>query len=217
MLKLFFDKTVSLILIAILLPVLIFVGVLVLVFMGYPVFYRQKRPGLHGKVFNMYKFRSMTNATDANGVLLPNKDRLTAFGKFLRRSSLDELPELLNVLKGDMSLVGPRPLLVEYLSLYSAEQAKRHQVKPGITGWAQVNGRNAISWEQKFAYDVWYVEHHSFMLDIRILCKTLLKVVKSEGVNAAEHVSMPPFRGAATEKEGQQDIYYTKHKLTNRS
>lgn len=201
MLKSLFDKTVALILITVLLPLLAGVAVLVLVFMGYPVLYKQKRPGLHGKVFSIYKFRSMTDAKDTSGRLLPNEDRLTAFGKFLRKSSLDELPGLLNVLKGNMSLVGPRPLLVEYLPLYSAEQARRHHVKPGITGWAQVNGRNAISWEQKFAYDVWYVDHQSFMLDLKILYKTFLKVVRSEGVNATEHITMLPFRGATTVKD----------------
>ncbi len=200
MLKSFFDKAVSLGLIIVLLPVLLVVSALVLFFMGYPVLYKQKRPGLHGKIFSMYKFRSMTNARDAQGNLLPNKDRLNAFGKFLRKSSLDELPGLLNVLKGDMSLVGPRPLLVDYLPLYSPEQARRHDVKPGITGWAQVNGRNAISWEQKFAYDLWYVEHQSFKLDLEILYKTFLKVVKREGVNATEQVTMPPFRGSAQGK-----------------
>ncbi|MCJ8164442.1 sugar transferase [Pontibacter sp. E15-1] len=195
MLKSLFDKVVAGMLLLVLLPLFGVVSVMVAVFMGSPVLYSQKRPGLHGKVFRMYKFRSMTDARDAQGNLLPNKDRLTPFGKFLRKSSLDELPGLLNVLKGDMSLVGPRPLLVEYLPLYSAAQARRHEVKPGITGWAQVNGRNAISWEQKFAYDVWYVEHQSFKLDLEILYKTFLKVMKSEGVNSTESVTMPPFKG----------------------
>ena len=163
--------------------------------MGYPVLYTQNRPGLHGKVFKMYKFRSMTNAKDANGNLLPNKDRITPFGNFIRKTSLDELPGLINVLKGDMSLVGPRPLLVSYLPLYSPTQARRHEVKPGLTGWAQVNGRNAISWEQKFAYDVWYVDNRSFWLDLKILYKTAVKVLKREGINADESITMQPFTG----------------------
>lgn len=195
LLKSLFDKIVALTLLAILLIPMLFIAALVLVFMGSPVLYSQNRPGLHGKIFKMYKFRSMTNAKDANGNLLPNKDRMTPFGSFLRKTSLDELPGLLSVLNGDMSLVGPRPLLPAYLPLYSPEQARRHNMKPGITGWAQVNGRNAISWEQKFNYDVWYVDNWSFWLDIKILFKTALKVIRSEGINAGEEVTMQPFTG----------------------
>ncbi len=195
LLKALFDKIVSFTLLVILFIPMLLIALVVLMFMGYPVLYSQERPGLHGKLFKMYKFRSMTNAKDANGNLLPNKDRTTPFGNFLRKTSLDELPGLFCVLKGDMSLVGPRPLLPAYLPLYSPEQARRHNMKPGITGWAQVNGRNAISWEQKFAYDIWYIDNWSFFLDLKILYLTALKVIRSEGVNASEEVSMQPFTG----------------------
>jgi sugar transferase EpsL len=169
---------------------------LVYLIIGSPVLFRQQRPGLHGKLFEMVKFRTMTDARDDSGKLFPDDVRLTKFGKFLRSTSLDELPELWNVLKGDMSLVGPRPLLVEYLPLYSAEQARRHDVKPGITGWAQVNGRNAISWEEKFNLDVWYVDHHSLWLDIKILFLTIKKVLIREGISAeGNKVSVEPFKG----------------------
>ena len=163
--------------------------------LGSPVFFRQTRPGLHGKPFNMVKFRTMTDARGSEGTLLPDADRLTAFGLFLRASSLDELPELWNVLKGDMSLVGPRPLLMEYLPLYSPEQARRHTVRPGITGWAQVNGRNALSWEDKFALDVWYVDHRTLWLDIKILWLTVRKVLVREGISAAGEATMSKFEG----------------------
>ena len=162
---------------------------------GSPVFFRQQRPGLRGRPFWLLKFRTMTNATDAAGNLLPDAQRLTGFGRFLRASSLDELPELINVLKGDMSLVGPRPLLMEYLPRYTPEQARRHEVRPGITGWAQVNGRNAISWEEKFKLDVWYVEHHNLWLDLRILALTVIQVFQRKGINAAGHATMPAFEG----------------------
>ena len=178
------------------LPILL-LALLVRIKLGSPVLFIQKRPGLHGEPFNIYKFRSMNDAKDENGNLLPDVDRLPAFGLLLRRLSLDELPQLFNVLKGDISLVGPRALLMEYLPLYSAEQAHRHDVKPGITGWAQVNGRNAISWEEKFSYDLWYVEHYSFLLDLKILWMTLLKVVRSEGVSQSGHVTMEKFRGSS--------------------
>lgn len=163
--------------------------------LGSPVFFRQTRPGLHGKPFEMVKFRTMTNARGADGQLLPDSERLTSFGRFLRATSLDELPELWNVVKGDMSLVGPRPLLMEYLPLYSAEQARRHDVRPGVTGWAQVNGRNALSWDEKFALDVWYVDHQSLWLDIRILWLTVRKVLIREGISAADNATMPKFTG----------------------
>ena len=163
--------------------------------LGSPVFFSQVRPGLHGKPFLMVKFRTMNNERDANGALLPDAQRLTAFGRFLRASSLDELPELWNVLRGEMSLVGPRPLLMEYLPLYSPEQARRHEVRPGITGWAQVNGRNAISWADKFVLDVWYVDHRSLWLDVRILWLTVRKVLVRDGISAAGEATMPRFEG----------------------
>ena len=163
--------------------------------LGSPVLFTQVRPGLRGKPFRMVKFRTMTDARDASGALLPDAQRLTDFGRFLRASSLDELPELWNVLRGEMSLVGPRPLLMQYLPLYSPEQARRHEVRPGITGWAQVNGRNAISWADKFALDVWYVDHRSLWLDVRILWMTVRKVVVRDGISAAGEATMPRFEG----------------------
>lgn len=171
------------------------ISLAILIKMGTPVTFKQKRPGLHGKPFFVNKFRTMTNETDSDGNLLPNNKRMTAIGKFLRKLSLDELPQLFNVIKGDISLVGPRPLLMEYLNLYTPEQARRHEVKPGITGWAQVNGRNAITWEEKFKYDVWYVDNRTFLLDIKILFMTATKVVKSDGVNKSQSVTMEKFKG----------------------
>lgn len=178
-----------------LLPLLIFLAVLIVINMGAPIFFRQKRPGLHGEPFEMIKFRTMDNITDAHGRTLPDSERLTGLGYFLRASSLDELPELLNVLKGEMSLVGPRPLLMEYLPLYSQEQARRHEVRPGVTGWAQVNGRNAISWDEKFALDVWYIDNRSIWLDLKIIWLTVLKVIKRDGIAAAGEATMPKFGG----------------------
>lgn len=166
--------------------------------LGSPVLFRQVRPGLHGQPFEMVKFRSMTDARGPDGALLPDAERITLFGRFLRASSLDELPELWNVLKGDMSLVGPRPLLMEYLPLYTPEQARRHTVRPGVTGWAQVNGRNAISWEEKFALDTWYVDHQSLVLDIKILWLTVKKVLVREGISAAGEATMGKFTGSAS-------------------
>ena len=163
---------------------------------GSPVLFKQVRPGLNGEPFEMIKFRTMSNAVDCNGVLLPDAQRLTKFGRLLRATSLDELPELWNVLKGDMSLVGPRPLLMQYLPLYSTEQARRHEVRPGITGWAQVNGRNAISWDDKFALDVWYVDNRSMWLDVRILWLTVRKVLMRDGISAAGEATMPAFTGS---------------------
>ncbi len=160
---------------------------------GIPVFFCQDRPGFKGRSFRMYKFRTMTNQMDGRGIPLPDAERLTSFGRFLRSASLDELPELFNILKGEMSLVGPRPLLLEYLPLYTPEQARRHEVTPGITGWAQVNGRNAITWEEKFKLDVWYVDHQSFFLDLKILGMTLGKVLKREGINEAGQATMRKF------------------------
>lgn len=176
-------------------PVLAVVALLVRWRLGSPVFFRQLRPGLHGKPFRMVKFRSMTDARDAAGQLLPDEQRLPAFGRLLRSTSLDELPELWNVLKGDMSLVGPRPLLMDYLPLYSPEQARRHEVRPGVTGWAQVNGRNAISWPDKFALDVWYVDNRSLWLDVRIIGMTLATVMKRRGVNKDNYATVDFFRG----------------------
>jgi lipopolysaccharide/colanic/teichoic acid biosynthesis glycosyltransferase len=170
--------------------------------LGAPVFFTQVRPGLHGKPFRMVKFRTMTDDKDAAGNLLPDKVRLTKFGQFIRSTSLDELPELWNVLKGEMSLVGPRPLLMEYLPLYSPDQARRHEMRPGITGWAQVNGRNAISWEERFKLDVWYVDHQSFLLDCKIVLLTIQKVFVREGISAQGEVTMSKFTGSATEKVG---------------
>jgi len=183
-------------------PVLIVVSILVRLKLGSPILFQQVRPGLGGKPFNMMKFRTMTDERDENGGLLPDDMRLTKFGAFLRSTSLDELPELINVLKGDMSLVGPRPLLMEYLPLYSERQYRRHEVRPGITGWAQINGRNALSWDEKFELDVWYVENRSLWLDIKILFLTVLKVVKRDGISHGGEATMPKFTGSDDSKEG---------------
>ena len=193
--KRLFDLTAAALgLLALALPLLALIA-LVRIKLGRPVFFRQTRPGLHGQPFQMVKLRTMTDARGPDGALLPDAERLTPFGRFLRSTSLDELPELWNVLRGDMSLVGPRPLLMEYLPLYTPEQARRHAVRPGITGWAQVNGRNALSWEEKFALDVWYVDHQSLWLDIRILWMTARKVLAREGISAAGEATMGKFTG----------------------
>ena len=176
-------------------PVILVVALLIWRRMGRPVFFCQTRPGLHGKPFEMIKFRTMRDAMDAEGNPLADAERLTRLGRLLRSTSLDELPELWNVLKGEMSLVGPRPLLMEYLPLYSPEQARRHEVRPGVTGWAQVNGRNAISWDEKFALDVWYVDNRTIWLDIKIIWLTILKVVKRDGISAAGEATMSKFTG----------------------
>ena len=176
-------------------PLLVALAALVRFQLGSPVLFLQARPGRNGRPFRMVKFRTMRNALAPSGRPFPDEVRLTRLGRFLRSTSLDELPELWNVLKGDMSLVGPRPLLMEYLPLYSPEQAKRHEVRPGITGWAQVNGRNALTWSEKFALDVWYVENRSFVLDLKILALTVTKVLVREGINQQGHVTMEPFRG----------------------
>ena len=176
-------------------PIYFLVMLVVKIKFGSPIFFKQSRPGLEGKIFNIYKFRSMTNERDSNGVLLSDRKRLTQFGKFLRSTSLDELPSLWNVFKGDMSLVGPRPLLVEYLPLYSKRHSRRHEVRPGITGWAQVNGRNAISWDEKFELDVWYVDNQSFFLDVKILWLTVKKVILRDGITTKADDTMPEFRG----------------------
>ncbi|AIY64588.1 sugar transferase [Pseudoalteromonas piratica] len=190
-----FDIVVSLFALLVLSPIIIVTALLVATKLGRPVLFRQQRPGLNGELFSMYKFRSMLDVTDTHGKPLRDADRLTSFGRILRSTSLDELPGLFCVLLGKMSLVGPRPLLPEYLPLYSEKQAKRHNVRPGITGWAQVNGRNAISWEEKFELDVWYVENQNFWLDIKILFLTIKKVFVREGISSEEHVTMPKFEG----------------------
>lgn len=195
MIKRLFDFCVALIGAVLLLPVFIFAALQIRRKLGSPVLFRQTRPGLHGQPFQMVKFRTMLNAVDTQGNPLPDSERMTPFGNFLRSASLDELPELWNVLKGDMSLVGPRPLLMEYLHFYTPEQARRHEVQPGITGWAQVNGRNAISWEEKFKLDVWYVDNRSFWLDIKILWLTVSKVIKSEGISQRGHATTEKFLG----------------------
>jgi lipopolysaccharide/colanic/teichoic acid biosynthesis glycosyltransferase len=193
--KRLFDLLIALPALILLGPLLAGLALLVRVKLGAPVFFRQQRPGLHGKPFRMVKFRTMTDARDAQGALLPDAERLTRFGKFLRATSLDELPELWNVVAGEMSLVGPRPLLMQYLDRYTPEQARRHEVRPGVTGWAQVNGRNAISWEQKFAYDVWYVDNLSFWLDLKILGLTVRKIIVREGISQAGQATMEEFMG----------------------
>jgi lipopolysaccharide/colanic/teichoic acid biosynthesis glycosyltransferase len=199
MIKRLFDFVASLIALLLLLPVILLVAVLVRVKLGSPVLFTQDRPGLNGKIFKMMKFRTMLDAADKHDNQLPDDQRMTAFGAFLRSASLDELPGLFNVIKGDMSLVGPRPLLVQYLPLYNQIQARRHNVRPGITGWAQVNGRNAISWEDKFVFDVWYVDNQSFWLDIKILLLTVKKVFVREGISANGHVTIEAFKGTPSE------------------
>ncbi|MDR0467684.1 MAG: sugar transferase [Campylobacteraceae bacterium] len=193
--KRLFDVLLSIFLLIILSPIIIIVYILVFVIMGKPAIFKQPRGGYKGKIFTIYKFRTMTNKTDEHGVLLSDEERLNSFGKFLRYTSLDEFPQIINVLKGDMSLIGPRPQIVEYLPLYSEEQSKRHDVKPGITGWAQVNGRNDISWTKKFEYDVWYVENQSFMLDMKILFKTFLHFFNPQGVSQEGHATVEKFNG----------------------
>jgi sugar transferase EpsL len=176
-------------------PILVVASIAVRTFLGSPVLFRQERPGLHGRPFTLLKLRTMRHAVGSDGRPLPDAERLTTFGRILRATSIDELPTLCNVLRGDMSLVGPRPLLMEYLPLYTDAQRQRHQVRPGITGWAQVNGRNALSWEEKFRLDLWYVENRSFLLDLKILALTLVKVFRGEGIAQPGHATMEPFRG----------------------
>ena len=178
-------------------PLMLAIAIVIRLFMGSPVLFRQQRPGLHGVPFQLVKFRTMRDGVDDEGQPHPDADRLTWLGGFLRSTSLDELPELWNVLRGDMSLVGPRPLLMEYLPLYTAQQARRHEARPGITGWAQISGRNAISWDERFALDVWYVDHQSLSLDLRILATTLIRVTQREGTSQPGHATMPRFRGSA--------------------
>ena len=195
MIKRFFDFVVSIIGLLFSAPVILLIAFQIRRKLGSPVLFRQIRPGKNSKPFQLVKFRTMREGIDQDGSVLPDSERITPFGNFLRNSSLDELPELWNVLKGDMSLVGPRPLLKEYLPMYSPEQARRHNVRPGITGWAQVNGRNAISWEEKFKYDVWYVENHSFRLDMKIIWMTIKKVIAREGISADGEATIPKFTG----------------------
>jgi len=191
-----FDLCCSVVALLLLGPWMLAVILLVLLCIGRPVFFTQMRPGLRGAPFRFIKFRTMTNKCGSDGTLLPDEDRLVPLGRFLRKTSLDELPSLWNVLRGDMSMVGPRPLLMRYLPLYSADQARRHEVKPGVTGWAQINGRNTISWEEKFGLDVWYVDNHSIWLDIRILVMTIPKTLFARGISADGHATMPEFFGS---------------------
>lgn len=193
--KRLFDLVLAAVALIVLSPLLVFIAALVRIKLGRPVLFRQERPGLHGRLFTIYKFRTMSDDWDAQGNLLPDNERLMGFGGFLRATSMDELPELFNVLKGDMSIVGPRPLLMEYLPLYSEFQHRRHEVRPGITGWAQVMGRNTLSWEEKFWLDVWYVENRSFRMDLKILFLTIRSVLKQEGIHHPGHVTMTKFRG----------------------
>jgi len=196
MLKRAFDIVVSFAALTLLSPLMALITLTVRLTMGSSILFRQQRPGLHGKLFTIYKFCTMTGARDAQGNLLPDADRLTRLGSLLRSTSLDELPELLNVLKGDMSLVGPRPLLMQYLDRYTPEQMRRHEVKPGITGWAQVNGRNALTWEQKFALDVWYVDHWSLWLNLKIIALTVWKILKREGISQPGQATVEYFQGS---------------------
>ena len=189
------DMSISFILLLILSPIMAIVGGCILISYGRPILFKQSRPGKDGKLFMMYKFRTMSNAKDSNGELLPDAQRLGRLGRFLRKSSLDELPELLNVIKGDMSLVGPRPLLPEYLPLYDEKQARRHEVRPGITGWAQVKGRNSLAWKEKFELDVWYVDNRSIWMDIRILFMTIVQVFRAGDVNQSGQATMSKFTG----------------------
>ncbi len=193
--KRLFDFLAALVALFFLSPLFLLTAVLVFWKLGSPIIFRQRRPGLHGRLFSILKFRTMTDMRDEAGNLLPDAQRLTKLGKFLRSSSLDELPELINVVKGEMSLVGPRPLLEQYLDLYTPEQMRRHEVRPGITGWAQINGRNALSWEEKFQLDLWYVDNHNFWLDIKIILMTIIKIVKRESINQPGQATIRPFQG----------------------
>ena len=198
--KRFLDIIISVIGLVILAPVIIIISVFIILYLGTPVLFRQKRPGMYGKPFTIYKFRTMRDLRNNKGDLLPDGDRLPTLGKYLRSSSLDELPELFNVLRGEMSIVGPRPLLIEYLDRYTPEQMRRHEVKPGITGWAQVNGRNAISWQERFDLDVWYVDNLSFLLDVKILLLTIIAVIKRRGITQPGHATIDKFLGNNKEK-----------------
>lgn len=191
-----FQRLVALLLLVLFSPLLLAIALVIRLRLGGPVFFRHQRPGLHGRPFELIKFRTMTQQRDAHGALLPDKQRLTPFGKFLRRSSLDELPELLNIVRGEMVFVGPRPLLMDYLPLYTAEQARRHQVRPGLTGWAQVQGRNSLSWEEKFRLDIWYIDNQCLALDLYIIWLTIVIVVRRQGISAPGQATMSPFTGS---------------------
>lgn len=208
--KRLFDLFLTIPAIIVLSPVFLVLAVLVLIYHGRPIFFRQQRPGKDGKPFMLRKFRTMTDARDKSGSLLPDGERLTKAGRFLRSTSLDELPELINVLKGDMSLVGPRPLLMKYLDLYTPFQARRHEVLPGITGWAQINGRNMISWEQKFEYDIYYVDNHTVWFDIKILVLTVIKVLRREDISSLSHATAEEFTGNTGRTKGGEDEYNEK-------
>ena len=197
MIKRLFDIALTIAAVILLAPLLAVIAMISFFYLGSPVLFRQQRPGRLGMPFLLHKFRTMTNTKDVTGALLTDAERLTGYGRFLRATSLDEFPELFNVIKGDMSLVGPRPLLMEYLSLYTVEQMRRHEVKPGITGWAQVNGRNAITWEEKFKLDVWYVDNQSFLLDLKIIFMTIGKILKREGISQLGQATMEEFRGCS--------------------
>jgi len=196
-----FDVTLAAIAVVILAPLMLLIALLVYLKLGTPVLHRQRRPGLRGKPFELIKFRSMLEAFDEEGKPLPNDQRITSFGQLLRSLSLDELPELWNIFKGDMSFVGPRPLLMDYLPLYNERQSRRHEVRPGLTGWSQINGRNSISWDEKFEFDIWYVENASFGLDIKIILMTFLTVLRREGISHEGDVAMPRFRGSGNEDQ----------------
>jgi lipopolysaccharide/colanic/teichoic acid biosynthesis glycosyltransferase len=200
------DRLVASIALAVFSPVILMVAIAIYIRMGRPIFFCQPRPGKNGRVFNFYKFRTMTSDCDADGNLLPTEQRLIPLGQFFRKTSLDELPQLWNVLKGDMSFVGPRPLLVKYLDRYTPEQARRHEVMPGITGWAQVNGRNAISWDAKFKLDVWYVDNWTLWLDLKILFLTVLKVLKRDGINREGYATAPEFTGLLDDRQTSSEI-----------
>jgi len=193
------DLILSILLLILLAPLFLIISILVALFHGFPIIFHQQRPGFHGVVFTIRKFRTMRDLHDDQGAPLPDSDRLTKLGRFLRASSLDELPELINILKGEMSFVGPRPLLIEYLPLYNSEQSRRHDVLPGMTGWAQVHGRNVLSWQEKFTHDVWYVDNWSFWLDIKIIGMTFIKVLKREGISQPGQATAEPFRGNPVE------------------
>ena len=193
------DLSLSMLALIFLSPVILSIGVIILITLGNPILFIQKRPGINSNIFTFYKFRTMMNITEKNSTLLSDKDRITKFGSFLRRTSLDELPSLINVIINDMSLVGPRPLLTDYIPLYSEEQLKRQEVKPGITGWAQINGRNKISWEEKFELDIWYIKNRTFYLDIKILFFTIWKVLLREGISYSQNETMPKFEGSSNE------------------
>jgi len=203
--KVAFDRVAAVLGLVLLSPIVLIAALVVLIALGRPVFFRQERPGLHKRPFVLYKFRTMRVAVDSRGRPLPDSERMTRLGRFLRKTSIDELPELFNVLRGDMSVVGPRPLLTEYLPLYTPHQARRHEVRPGMTGWAQVNGRNELSWEEKFALDVWYVDHRSLWLDLRILLRTIAVVSRSRGVNQPGQATAQPFKGSY-DQDGEMAI-----------